>query len=108
MSRSKATGVAAPVSSPAGVPLRLSVRVLAGIALAAAALFTAAYIGVAWLRMSYPYELEWMEGGSLDDVARVLAGQPLYTTPTLQFIPYAYPPLYFWIGAGFARVFGNG
>lgn len=40
-----------------------------------------------------------MEGGSLIQVLRILQGQPLYTRPSLQYIPYIYPPFYFYVSA---------
>lgn len=77
--------------------------------LAAALAFIFAFLWVALRRMGYPYELEWMEGGVLIHVQRVLAGQPLYVAPSLDFVPFLYTPLYYylaapleWIHAGFA------
>ena len=57
-------------------------------------------------RISYPYDLEWMEGGTLEHVARVLAGQPLYGPPSLEFTPYIYGPLYYHLAAPVAKLFG--
>jgi hypothetical protein len=78
----------------------------------ALAVFAVAYIvafaGIALMRVRYPFELEWMEGGAVDMVLRVLAGQPLYTEPGVEFTPFTYPPLYFWLGAGMAKLFGPG
>ena len=48
-------------------------------------------------RIGYPYDLEWMEGGMLAHGARVVAGDPLYVAPTVDFIPFIYPPLYPWL-----------
>lgn len=44
-------------------------------------------------RVTSPYPLEWMEGGSLEHVLRLLRGEPLYAPPTAEFIAYLYPPL---------------
>jgi 4-amino-4-deoxy-L-arabinose transferase-like glycosyltransferase len=66
----------------------------------------AAYLVVALSRMAYPFELEWMEGGVLEHVRMVLAGQPIYAPPSLQFISFLYPPLHYWIGAAAASVLG--
>src|SRR4029078_10038342 len=49
---------------------------------------------------------EWMEGGALEHVARVLGGQPLYVAPSLAFTPYIYAPLYYYVAAPFAYLFG--
>jgi 4-amino-4-deoxy-L-arabinose transferase-like glycosyltransferase len=47
-----------------------------------------------------------MEGGTLEHVARVLGGQPLYVAPSLEFTPYIYAPLYYYVTAPFAYLFG--
>ena len=49
-----------------------------------------------------------MEGGSVDHVARLLQGEPLYGPPQVTFIPYEYPPLYFYLSALVAKVAGVG
>ncbi len=41
------------------------------------------YLRIAFLRLNYPYDVEWMESGPLEHVARVLHGQPLYVSPTI-------------------------
>jgi hypothetical protein len=66
------------------------------------------YLGIALARLSFPFELEWMEGGSVVHVQRVLNGQPLYVAPTLDFIPSIYTPLYFYLSSLVARMTGNG
>lgn len=70
------------------------------------ALFLLSYIVIACLRINYKYELEWMEGGSLDHVLRVLNNQSLYPEPDVDFIPYIYTPLYYYISAVSAKMFG--
>jgi hypothetical protein len=50
-------------------------------------------------RFNYRFELEWMEGGSLIEVLRLLDGKPLYVAPSLSYIPYIYPPLYYYLAA---------
>lgn len=59
-------------------------------------------------RASYPFELEWQEGGMLAHVARVRAGEPLYARPALEFIAFPYPPLYTWTAALLASAVGEG
>jgi 4-amino-4-deoxy-L-arabinose transferase-like glycosyltransferase len=73
---------------------------------ALACYFLFVYIAIALARMHYPFELEWMEGGSLEQVRRILAGQKLYVAPSLEFIPFIYPPLYYYLAAGFAAIIG--
>jgi len=66
------------------------------------------YLWVALQQLGYPYELEWMEGGSVEIVNRVVHGQAIYVAPSLHYVPYAYPPLYFWVSAAVAHVTGVG
>lgn len=95
---------------PSGSDARLgrlaAQRVLAAIVVIATALAAGAFVYVAFRRISHPYELEWMEGGVLDEVGRVLHGRQLYTRPSMASTPYLYPPLFTWVGAGVAKVFG--
>lgn len=46
------------------------------------------------LRATYPYDLEWMEGGTLHHASRIATGQGIYVAPSVSFIPYLYTPLY--------------
>ncbi|MBN1594370.1 glycosyltransferase family 39 protein [candidate division FCPU426 bacterium] len=69
--------------------------------------FVIVYIVLALLRMPYPYELEWIEGGMLDHIYRILAGQKIYVPPSLAFSPAIYTPLYFYLGAGICQLAGG-
>jgi len=64
------------------------------------------YLSIALLRVTYPFDLEWMEGGSVEHVRRVLTGRPIYLAPSLEFIPYPYPPLYYYVSAAVAQILG--
>jgi 4-amino-4-deoxy-L-arabinose transferase-like glycosyltransferase len=70
--------------------------------------FAAVFAWLAAQRMGYPFELEWMEGGSLQHLQRLLAGEPLYGPPSLDFVPYPYPPLYYYAGALLTPLLGAG
>lgn len=61
---------------------------------------------VALSRIGYPFELEWMEGGVLASVQEVLAGRPIYVKPSLEYVPFLYTPLYDYVGAAAASLFG--
>jgi hypothetical protein len=65
-----------------------------------------AYLFVALSRLGYPFAIEWLEGNSLVEVHRILAGQPLYPAPAAGYVPDGYPPLYFAVSAAAARVLG--
>jgi 4-amino-4-deoxy-L-arabinose transferase-like glycosyltransferase len=71
-------------------------------------IFIGIYIFVALSRIGYPFELEWMEGASVIHVTRILEGRSLYVRPSLEFTPFFYPPLYFYISAFFALILGPG
>lgn len=97
----EAAGARRSAGERAGLLLRLGL-------LAAAAGFLGSYIVVALLRLRYPFELEWMEGGVVDHVKWILSGRPLYVPPSLDFVPYIYSPLYFYLAALVARLTGLG
>ncbi len=89
-----------PAPHPLGVRLgRVGVVVAALVPIAL-------YIVIALRQLGYPYELEWMEGGSVEIVGRILHGQAIYAPPSLHYVPYTYPPLYFWVSSLVAHVCG--
>lgn len=79
-------------------------RGLAGLGVGFVALFGL----VALARIGYPYELEWMEGAMVDHTVRLLSGHPLYAAPSLDFVPFPYPPLFHYAGALVALILGPG
>lgn len=95
-----------PRSTPAGSLSQGGLARLAPGAVATA--FLLLWAGLVCLRIAYPFELEWMEGGMLDHIERVRSGKPLYTPPSLEFGSYPYTPLFPWVGALFAEVLGPG
>lgn len=99
--RVEEVGEAGP-SSAAGRVAGWLTWILAGAALLA----IVTYLVVAAFRLTYPFGLEWMEGGSVEQIRRLLAGQPLYTGPSIDFIPYIYTPLYFYVSALVAQITG--
>lgn len=64
-------------------------------------------VHVALRRVSYPFELEWMEGGLLVQVSHVLSGKSLYQQPSPEFMPFLYAPGYTYVGAIFAKILGT-
>lgn len=95
---------------PEPAPGERALRRLPSLLETAAVLSGLYFLGaVAWVvlhRIGYPFELEWMEGGSLVQVARIVSGRPLYAAPSLEFVPYIYPPLYYYASAISASCFG--
>ena len=93
------TAKTAAMASP---PLWL--RILQGLTLAVGLLHVVFFAYAAVQRFVYPVELEWMSGAVLDHVDRVGRGEPIYVAPSVAFIPFLYPPLYYWISALVAKV----
>jgi 4-amino-4-deoxy-L-arabinose transferase-like glycosyltransferase len=93
----------ATADRPRGTTLFLR-QALLGLALA----FVGIYLAIAPARIAYPFELEWMEGACVDHVRRILAGQQLYVSPSLDFVPFVYPPLYFYLSAAVTKLTGVG
>jgi hypothetical protein len=85
-----------------------SLRLLEVLALGLGAWYVLVYITLALVRLRYPFELEWMEGAIVDQVNHVRAGHRLYVAPSIHFIPFQYPPLYFYLGALVSRILGGG
>lgn len=65
-------------------------RILAALAIAWMIALAVVFV----LRVSFPLELEWMEGGVLHQALRFQRGQPLYPPPSAEFVPFLYTPLY--------------
>lgn len=57
-------------------------------------------------RLRYPIDLEWMEGGQLLMVHRLLQGLPLYEACGDGYIPFAYPPVHAAVVALAVKLFG--
>ena len=71
-------------------------------------LYILLYLFVAIGRIGYPFELEWMEGASVIHVKRILEGKPLYVRPGVEFVPFFYSPLYFYVSSLFSLILGLG
>ncbi len=81
----------------------LWLRILQGLTLVLGVLHVVFFAYAVVQRFRYPVELEWMSGGVLDHVDRVSEGKPIYVAPSVAFIPFLYPPLYYWISALVAK-----
>ncbi len=66
------------------------------------------YLYLALVRLFYPFELEWMEGGMVGHIVQIFQGHFLYQAPTIEFIPYIYGPLYFYLSALLSKLMGIG
>jgi hypothetical protein len=64
------------------------------------------FVVTALRRLRYPYELEQLEGYVFLTALRAFHGQPIYPHPSISFIPYMYPPLYYYVCAALGSVVG--
>jgi hypothetical protein len=64
------------------------------------------YFYMVYYRIQYPFELDWIEGGLLGEVQRIVNGQAVYAAPNLEFIAFIYPPLFFYLSALASHFFG--
>ncbi|HET9074158.1 MAG TPA: glycosyltransferase 87 family protein [Solirubrobacteraceae bacterium] len=78
------------------------------VALVVAAVPLGIYGWLAGHRLAYPYELDWLESGTVELVARALHGQGLYSPPSLAYVGFTYTPLYSYVAAAVAAVTGVG
>lgn len=62
-------------------------RAARGLLAALSTWYVGAFLYVATRRIGHPYDLEWMEGGVYEHVARVLEGRELYVAPSLDLTP---------------------
>ena len=81
-------------------------RALTAIVVAGSLFFVAVFLWESLRRLSYPYDLEWIESGILVSIHRIANGQPLYTRPTLDYVPYLYAPFYFYVSAAVMKLTG--
>jgi hypothetical protein len=58
------------------------------------------------MRLGYPLDLEWMEGGVLTHALRLARGEPLYAPPSVDFVSFLYTPLYPAVVAALSKLFG--
>lgn len=76
--------------------------------LALAALVVGEIAQVTAARLTYEYDLEWMEGATLITGLRAHQGLPFYTRPSPDYIPFIYPPLYAWLIGALGHIFPIG
>lgn len=88
--------------------MRLLERLLKVAVAVLAAAHGVVFIYLCARRLTYPYDLEWMEGGMLAHALRIGQGKPIYLPPSLDFVPFLYTPLYPALLALLGRVVGLG
>ncbi len=83
-------------------------RILRWLCIVLASGYVVLFIALAVLRLMYPYEVEWMEGAMMDHAVRLLDAKPIYTAPSIDFVAWLYPPLYYYAVAAVMKLVGVG
>lgn len=103
-------GSSVPATVTAATSERANAGVRAGqwLLVAAAAVAMATWAVIAVARLRYPYELDFLESGLVEHARRLTQGESIYPAPSVDFVPFPYPPLYVavsavvgWFGIGF-------
>jgi 4-amino-4-deoxy-L-arabinose transferase-like glycosyltransferase len=81
-------------------------RLLRGLIVLLSGFFLLLFLYTALRRIRYPFELEWVESGMLNSVRRITQGQKLYVAPSIDFVPFLYAPLFFYVAAAFTKFTG--
>jgi hypothetical protein len=68
--------------------------------------FLLALFYIFFSRSAYPFELEFMEGGTLIHLLRLQEGLPLYVAPSLEYAPFIYPPFFYYVAFGISQLTG--
>jgi glycosyltransferase involved in cell wall biosynthesis len=71
------------------------------------AYFLVAFLILGLIMTFDPWEYNWIEGGHLTQVHRILESQALYPAPSLEYVPLLYCPLYMYVSSFFALIFGE-
>ncbi len=61
--------------------------------------FLSVYLYLGLKYVLYPLEIDWLEGAVLQHAKRVLWNEPIYTAPHMEFVPFLYNPLYYYLSA---------
>ncbi len=92
-----------PASSSFNTLFRLTSYLISSLSV----LYCFIFVFFALIRLRYPYELGWYEDELLYIVNRILTGEPIYTAPSLSYIPLIYGPVFYFFSAILAYFFGN-
>jgi 4-amino-4-deoxy-L-arabinose transferase-like glycosyltransferase len=76
---------------------------LEGLAWVVAICYGGAYLYVAFKRITYPYDLDFIEDNMLMQAMQVSLGKPVYVAPNADFVPQVYMPLYTLLGGSFFK-----
>jgi len=82
-------------------------KTIEGIIIFLSTSFILCYLYVLSNRLFYPFELEWLEGYFLAGMTQIVTNQNIYAPPNKEFISLLYPPLYYLLSGGLAKILGG-
>jgi hypothetical protein len=65
-----------------------------------AAIYAIVFLACATLRLTFGFELSWLESGMQAMTDRLAAHQSIYAEPSPAYVPFIYPPLYYVVAHG--------
>lgn len=84
------------------------VRLLTRVTIALSIFLTLLFLFTALRRLRYPFELDRMESAMMTTVWRIAHGFPIYSQPSLEWVPFLYAPVFFYCAAAVAKLTGLG
>jgi len=79
-----------------------------GLLILASTCFVLMFFYTVLQRISYPLDIELIEGSLVNHTLRLMQGEPLYIKPSFEFTPNLYTPLYYYVSAAVSFVIGVG
>src|SRR5580693_2227878 len=79
-------------------------RILLGVLFGLAAAYALVLLTIVGSRLTWAFDIEWMEGGELTHAARLGLGRGIYVPPSADFVPFFYTPLYPALLAGLTKL----
>ena len=76
--------------------------------MAVLAAFVATYLVVAFARIRYSFDIDFLEDAELIKAWRLAQGLPVFLPPNADFVPSVYTPLYGLLSAGLLKLSGVG
>jgi len=61
----------------------------------------------AYQRVTYPFEIDWLEGELICHAVKLIKGHAIYAPPSTEFVAELYPPFYYAVSALFFKIFAT-
>lgn len=86
--------------------LRLSEYLLIFVLFGLGVVYLGDFVAIVASRITYPFDIEWMEGGMIGNAIELVKSGSMYKSPSVAYIPYIYMPFYPLVSAAGIAVFG--